>query len=139
MAEWHGLPVLTPSPSQNSSERYYRSRHLKLWLLLQVQPAAALTDSARARPRLQGSLGLAPIDHGFCLPEALEPPYFEWLHWPQVSRRRTHLADQCMQMCLDLATQVHDVRLAKPIQCTSLMTTTAEAAMLITDFSASLM
>jgi hypothetical protein len=28
---------------------------------------------------------LVPIDHGFCLPEALEPPYFEWLHWPQVT------------------------------------------------------
>lgn len=27
--------------------------------------------------------GLRPIDHGFCLPEALEPPYLEWLHWPQ--------------------------------------------------------
>lgn len=27
---------------------------------------------------------LRPIDHGFCLPEALEPPYLEWLHWPQV-------------------------------------------------------
>lgn len=27
---------------------------------------------------------LLPIDHGFCLPEALEPPFFEWLHWPQV-------------------------------------------------------
>lgn len=27
---------------------------------------------------------LCPIDHGFCLPEALEPPFFEWLHWPQV-------------------------------------------------------
>mmetsp|Transcript_15386 Transcript_15386/g.46445 ORF Transcript_15386/g.46445 Transcript_15386/m.46445 type:complete len:1132 (+) Transcript_15386:545-3940(+) len=26
---------------------------------------------------------LRPIDHGFCLPEALEPPYLEWLHWPQ--------------------------------------------------------
>jgi hypothetical protein len=26
---------------------------------------------------------LIPIDHGFCLPEALEAPYFEWLHWPQ--------------------------------------------------------
>ncbi|GMH39317.1 hypothetical protein BSKO_07215 [Bryopsis sp. KO-2023] len=26
---------------------------------------------------------LVPIDHGFCLPEALEPPYFEWLHWSQ--------------------------------------------------------
>lgn len=26
---------------------------------------------------------LIPIDHGFCLPEALEAPFFEWLHWPQ--------------------------------------------------------
>lgn len=26
---------------------------------------------------------LIPIDHGFALPEALEPPYFEWQHWPQ--------------------------------------------------------
>ena len=26
---------------------------------------------------------LVPIDHGFCLPETLEAPYFEWLHWPQ--------------------------------------------------------
>lgn len=26
---------------------------------------------------------LIPIDHGFCLPEGLEPPYFEWQHWPQ--------------------------------------------------------
>jgi hypothetical protein len=24
---------------------------------------------------------LVPIDHGFCLPEKLEPPYFEWLYW----------------------------------------------------------
>ncbi|CAK8543015.1 unnamed protein product [Lathyrus sativus] len=28
---------------------------------------------------------LVPIDHGFCLPEWLEDPYFEWLHWPQAS------------------------------------------------------
>ena len=26
---------------------------------------------------------LVPIDHGFCLPEALESPYLEWLYWPQ--------------------------------------------------------
>lgn len=26
---------------------------------------------------------LVPIDHGFCLPETLESPYLEWLHWPQ--------------------------------------------------------
>ena len=32
---------------------------------------------------------LIPIDHGFCLPEALEPPYFEWMHWPQVSATKT--------------------------------------------------
>ncbi|KAI8470099.1 MAG: phosphatidylinositol 3 and 4-kinase-domain-containing protein [Monoraphidium minutum] len=57
------------------------------------------TDAARRAPsraasRLFGGPGLppapgaapydlVPIDHGFCLPEALEPPYFEWLHWPQ--------------------------------------------------------
>lgn len=28
-------------------------------------------------------LELIPIDHGFCLPDNLEAPYFEWLHWPQ--------------------------------------------------------
>lgn len=33
---------------------------------------------------LEKEYSLIPIDHGFCLPEALEPPYFEWLHWPQV-------------------------------------------------------
>lgn len=28
---------------------------------------------------------LVPIDHGLCLPESLEDPYFEWVHWPQAS------------------------------------------------------
>lgn len=28
---------------------------------------------------------LIPIDHGYSLPETLEPVYFEWLHWPQAS------------------------------------------------------
>ncbi|KAG9151922.1 hypothetical protein Leryth_002185 [Lithospermum erythrorhizon] len=28
---------------------------------------------------------LIPIDHGLCLPESLEDPYFEWIHWPQSS------------------------------------------------------
>jgi len=31
------------------------------------------------------ALELIPIDHGLCLPEALDDPYFEWLHWPQAS------------------------------------------------------
>ncbi|KAJ4710687.1 Phosphatidylinositol 4-kinase [Melia azedarach] len=32
-----------------------------------------------------GQVELIPIDHGLCLPEALEDPYFEWIHWPQAS------------------------------------------------------
>lgn len=32
-----------------------------------------------------GMAELVPIDHGFCLPESLDDPYFEWLHWPQAS------------------------------------------------------
>ncbi|KAK7360710.1 hypothetical protein VNO77_02719 [Canavalia gladiata] len=32
-----------------------------------------------------GQVDLIPIDHGLCLPEALEDPYFEWIHWPQAS------------------------------------------------------
>ncbi|KAA8517886.1 hypothetical protein F0562_015360 [Nyssa sinensis] len=32
-----------------------------------------------------GTAELVPIDHGLCLPESLDDPYFEWLHWPQAS------------------------------------------------------
>lgn len=32
-----------------------------------------------------GHVELVPIDHGLCLPESLEDPYFEWIHWPQAS------------------------------------------------------
>ncbi|KAJ7974254.1 Phosphatidylinositol 4-kinase gamma 7 [Quillaja saponaria] len=32
-----------------------------------------------------GQVALVPIDHGLCLPESLEDPYFEWIHWPQSS------------------------------------------------------
>ncbi|KAF7819166.1 phosphatidylinositol 4-kinase gamma 8 [Senna tora] len=32
-----------------------------------------------------GVSDLVPIDHGLCLPEWLDDPYFEWLHWPQAS------------------------------------------------------
>ncbi|KAL0428432.1 UNVERIFIED_CONTAM: Phosphatidylinositol 4-kinase gamma 8 [Sesamum latifolium] len=33
----------------------------------------------------RGDAELVPIDHGYCLPESLDGPYFEWLHWPQAS------------------------------------------------------
>ncbi|XP_042451505.1 phosphatidylinositol 4-kinase gamma 5-like isoform X2 [Zingiber officinale] len=35
--------------------------------------------------RFGGRMELIPIDHGLCLPEGLEDPYFEWIHWPQAS------------------------------------------------------
>ncbi|XP_047324720.1 phosphatidylinositol 4-kinase gamma 7-like [Impatiens glandulifera] len=35
--------------------------------------------------RFVGQVELIPIDHGLCLPECLEDPYFEWIHWPQSS------------------------------------------------------
>ncbi|KAJ1268961.1 hypothetical protein BS78_07G173300 [Paspalum vaginatum] len=35
--------------------------------------------------RFEVQTELIPIDHGMCLPESLEDPYFEWIHWPQAS------------------------------------------------------
>ena len=35
--------------------------------------------------RFEARAELIPIDHGLCLPESLEDPYFEWIHWPQAS------------------------------------------------------
>lgn len=32
-----------------------------------------------------GEIELIPIDHGLCLPETLEDPYFEWIYWAQAS------------------------------------------------------
>ena len=40
-----------------------------------------LNDSAGRFAQVE----LIPIDHGLCLPESLEDPYFEWIHWPQAS------------------------------------------------------
>ncbi|KAL6749338.1 phosphatidylinositol 3 and 4-kinase-domain-containing protein [Haematococcus lacustris] len=40
----------------------------------------------RARSLTEPLYQLVPIDHGFCLPETLEAPYFEWLHWPQAQQ-----------------------------------------------------
>ncbi|KAJ6684436.1 PHOSPHATIDYLINOSITOL 3-AND 4-KINASE [Salix viminalis] len=32
-----------------------------------------------------GQVELIPIDHGLCLPESLEDPYFEWIQWRKAS------------------------------------------------------
>ncbi len=57
-------PTLTARPAGN---------------MLVRRPRAKADSSA-----LQSQYDLIPIDHGFALPEAFEPPYFEWQHWPQV-------------------------------------------------------
>jgi hypothetical protein len=46
---------------------------------LGLRPPAAAAAAAVAG----SEYSLVPIDHGFCLPEALDAPYFEWLHWGQ--------------------------------------------------------
>ncbi|DBA78984.1 hypothetical protein WJX77_002706 [Trebouxia sp. C0004] len=51
-------------------------------ILVQRPSGGRAKLSALARLN-QPQCRLLPIDHGFCLPEALEPPFFEWLHWPQ--------------------------------------------------------
>lgn len=54
-------------------------------ILVGPTPSASATDMRSLLVDSRASAyRLVPIDHGFCLPEALEPPYFEWLHWPQV-------------------------------------------------------
>lgn len=68
-------------------------------------------DSAAATHQWLGNeYSLVPIDHGFCLPEALEPPYFEWLHWPQVQPQAQSLAPLPLQhLCDPLSSGQHVV------------------------------
>jgi len=49
-------------------------------ILVKNPPRSSRSASAPPPP-----LDLVPIDHGLCLPEQLDDPYFEWLHWPQSS------------------------------------------------------
>ncbi|XP_008673905.1 phosphatidylinositol 4-kinase gamma 1 [Zea mays] len=51
-------------------------------ILVKNPPSSQRADSSPSAPP---RLDLVPIDHGLCLPEQLEDPYFEWLHWPQSS------------------------------------------------------
>lgn len=49
------------------------------------EDAQKLSGGAAWERSLADEVVLIPIDHGLCLPENLEDPYFEWLHWPQAS------------------------------------------------------
>ena len=44
-----------------------------------INPHFGIRDLGRDQQEYR----LVPIDHGFALPEGLEPPYYEWQHWPQ--------------------------------------------------------
>lgn len=56
-------------------------RHAGNMLVRRPRASSAPAEGAALLERYQYEL--IPIDHGFALPEALEPPYFEWQHWPQ--------------------------------------------------------
>lgn len=66
---------------------YNTDRHAGNILVRKIPSSRALTQDHQ-QPHHSHQFGetgyeLIPIDHGFCLPEALEPPYFEWQHWSQ--------------------------------------------------------
>jgi len=48
-------------------------------------PGQALASSTPAALGTAAPMDLVPIDHGFCLPEALEPLLLDWLFWPQAA------------------------------------------------------
>ncbi|XP_062200147.1 phosphatidylinositol 4-kinase gamma 1-like [Phragmites australis] len=50
-------------------------------ILVKNPPRGQRADGSTSPPPFD----LVPIDHGLCLPEQFEDPYFEWLHWPQAS------------------------------------------------------
>eukprot|EP00250_Pteridium_aquilinum_P010837 c19661_g2_i1 orf=1-1401(-) len=60
-------------------------RHAGNILVRSVKPLESQSIWSCSNVHVNESLELIPIDHGLCLPEALEDPYFEWLHWPQSS------------------------------------------------------
>ena len=78
-------------------------------ILVQRPSGASSKLSALARLN-QPQCRLLPIDHGFCLPEALEPPFFEWLHWPQVYYL-------CSRACSATNVNMSDGTLGKPWLC----------------------
>jgi hypothetical protein len=53
--------------------------------ILVKNPATRQSARGRGASTPPPLLDLVPIDHGLCLPEQLDDPYFEWLHWPQSS------------------------------------------------------
>ena len=57
-------------------------RHAGNMLVRAVKDSGSTTN-LMTRMSYDQQYELIPIDHGFCLPETLEAPYFEWLHWPQ--------------------------------------------------------
>jgi hypothetical protein len=65
---------------------YNTDRHTGNILVCRRSSAGGGPPAGGIAAALEGdSVELVPIDHGYCLPEALESVYFEWLHWPQAS------------------------------------------------------
>ncbi|XP_051138884.1 phosphatidylinositol 4-kinase gamma 1-like [Andrographis paniculata] len=72
-------------PSSFSVASVHRIGVLDIRLMNLDRHAGNILVKLRNDGYARGTAELVPIDHGFCLPEYLDDPYFEWLHWPQAS------------------------------------------------------
>mmetsp|Transcript_34762 Transcript_34762/g.88019 ORF Transcript_34762/g.88019 Transcript_34762/m.88019 type:complete len:786 (-) Transcript_34762:2790-5147(-) len=92
---YHECDTTEMGPSRFSARDVHRIGILDIRLFntdrhagnMLVRTARSAADSSSnlnlLRMDITNQYELIPIDHGFCLPETLEAPYFEWLHWPQ--------------------------------------------------------
>lgn len=73
-------------PSRFSVDSVHRVGILDVRLLnIDRHAGNILVKNPIATNNAGAPLDLVPIDHGLCLPEQFDDPYFEWLHWPQAS------------------------------------------------------
>ncbi|XP_078148690.1 phosphatidylinositol 4-kinase gamma 1-like [Carex rostrata] len=70
-------------PSMFMTEKVHRIGILDIRLYnIDRHTGNMLVKGTRNTTDNKKSFELVPIDHELCLPEKLEVPYFEWLHWP---------------------------------------------------------
>ncbi|KAJ0978001.1 hypothetical protein J5N97_013475 [Dioscorea zingiberensis] len=80
----HDFEASDLGPSRFSITSVHRIGILDI-RLLNIDRHAGNILVKRSSCENDGGAELVPIDHGLCLPEILDDPYFEWLHWPQAS------------------------------------------------------
>ncbi|KAH7667229.1 1-phosphatidylinositol 4-kinase protein [Dioscorea alata] len=81
----HDFEASDLGPSRFSITSVHRIGILDVRLLNVDRHAGNILVKRNSGDENDTSAELVPIDHGLCLPEILDDPYFEWLHWPQAA------------------------------------------------------